>query len=329
MASVGHRPQGLMSDALQQVRGTIHSDATQFMRRLNPDTIVRVHCGKEGETPPRFVTAYWSTRGIGAAIRMLLAWSSIPHWVLLYDVLDGVHGSWDKESWVKDKAWLSEEVSPLINLPYLIDLKECGSDGNLPTVIVHSNAILSFLDRTVLRSHDAKSLSVMEQLLCEVMDLRDAMISFAYRPATDNSELSNDGRKLLFTTAWPLLQRLERYLDNRYDWKNERTLYLVDERISAPDFHLFEVLDQFNGLSYLIIGGDGVLFGQASRYPRLSQFYFLVKHAESMQAYFSSDLYKLPYNNPYARFGSVPAMTVHRYSTGQAAPWRALGLLDV
>lgn len=332
----GHRKPGPIHDAVQQTSSFLAPAATSFLRRLNPDTIARVHCGDDGATPPRFVTAYWSTRGIGAAIRMLLFSSRIPHWVLLYDVLEGDNCSWDKSSWTKDKTWLSVEVTPLINLPYLVDLQDY-KRGNNPTVMVHSNAILSFLDCNFLAlTAPDRSRSIMEQLLCEVMDLRDAMISFAYQPATNDSDLERDGRRLILSTAEPMLQRLEKYLVQKWDGitlELDKVPHLVDDRASAPDYHLFEVLDQYNGLSRVVLGDDsmfGLFHGidRSSKYPLLSHFYRSFRRAKLMEGFFSSDLYKLPYNNPYARFGPDP-LRLRNYQKGQAAPWRALGLLDI
>ena len=54
--------------------------------RLKPDTIVKnEYEGYQGHSP-RFIVGYWSIRGLGAPIRMLLSAAQINHWVAMYDV---------------------------------------------------------------------------------------------------------------------------------------------------------------------------------------------------------------------------------------------------
>ena len=117
---------------------------------------------------------------------MLLSAAQIDHWVVMYDVKEASSsalGDWDMESWLNDKKWLKEQF-PLINLPFLV---ECGGEsmdgkGSRPRVICQTNAILSYLGRELNMMGTTKAeQSQCEELLCEIMDLRNLMVGFAYR----------------------------------------------------------------------------------------------------------------------------------------------------
>ena len=80
--------------------------------RIRPDTIIKNHYGGYQRHSPRFIVGYWSIRGLGAPIRMLLSAAQIDHWVVMYDVKDDCDSAgWDKSSWEADKAWL-QKISP-------------------------------------------------------------------------------------------------------------------------------------------------------------------------------------------------------------------------
>jgi Glutathione S-transferase, C-terminal domain len=325
----------------------LQDEKKSFLQRLHPDSIVRVHCGDDGLTPPRFVTGYWSIRGLGAPIRMLLASTKIPHWVLLYDAVetdDGTEG-WDKSSWMADKSWLSNECTPMINLPYLIDFESSSDAKTPPFVISHSNAILLFLDRVLIsqfypNNESTISTSLVEQLLFEIMDLRDAMVRFAYQMPADDATVKAEGGNLMEHRARPLLQHLEKYMESKMDGNTvtDDMCHLIQGRPSAPDFHLFEMLDQFHGLCSKVLGDNQSLLGLPEdssssgttnvSFPRLGQFWRSFRNHATHSSYFASVLYQLPYNNPYARFGSDPT-SARPYVRKQAAPWRNLGVVDI
>ena len=84
--------------------------------RLRPDTIVKVTYNDQGEDP-RFITGYWSIRGLGAPIRMILSAAQVNHWIVMYDVTEEGETGWSKETWLNDKEWIRDGYNCLANLP--------------------------------------------------------------------------------------------------------------------------------------------------------------------------------------------------------------------
>jgi hypothetical protein len=146
--------------------------STGIKDRLNPDSTYKVAYGKQNEDleEPRFILAYWSIRGLASPLRMMLSAAQVNHWVILYDVVEQEDGTWGKDSYFLDKAWLKEEYNPFMNLPFLVD---CTNDR----VIVQTNAIFTFLGRELnLLGKNPQEQSICEELLCEVMDIRNQMM---------------------------------------------------------------------------------------------------------------------------------------------------------
>ena len=91
--------------------------------------------------------------------------------------------------------------------------------------------------------------------------------------------------------------------------------YLVGGHATAPDFHLFEMLDQFSTLAAFYS-----LPCPMSRFGNLSAFYKSFRERRENCGYFSSDFYtKLPFNNKRARFGSIPGGG--QFTRGQQYDW--------
>jgi hypothetical protein len=328
----------------------LHAMTSSLKDCLTPDTIIKNHYGGYQRHSPRFIVGYWSIRGIGASIRMLLSAAQIDHWVVLYDDKEAADEGWTKESWERDKLLL-EEKCPLINLPFLID---CADDR----ILVQSNAILTYLGRELkLLGTSKEETSKCEQLLCEIMDLRDLMIDFSYE--TDLSKCEEESKDML-QLATRHFRRLERHLEMEYPNAPERVIerdslttlgfamdsvcHLVGGKFSAPDFHLYEMLDQFEGLCKAFrlpnCLGDATTYSEkvdqiqrwnmptekVSIYPYLKEFKdnFLVLSANGV--YKRSLSMELPYNSPYARFGSDP-VTRGAYTRGQEAPWYSQGVV--
>uniref|UniRef100_A0A7S3LBX3 glutathione transferase n=1 Tax=Amphora coffeiformis TaxID=265554 RepID=A0A7S3LBX3_9STRA len=325
--------------------------------RLKPDTTIKNEYGRSPGNSPRFIVGYWSIRGLGAPIRMLLSAAQIDHWVVMYDVKENNEGGWDKSTWLHDKEWLREEF-PLINLPFLVDC----STGQ---VLSQTNAILSYLGREL----DMFGGSVLkncqcEELLCEIMDLRNMMVRFAYD--TNESTAKEDAKSLLFRIN-PCLDKLERCLMKEYPNISDRIInrdelntgrfhmkgvcHLVDGKLTSPDFHLWEMLDQLEGLCnhYELpsclgtattcsdqidkIAAKETSPERQSIFPFLKEFHGGFIHHVANQAYAKQynlnaeirpDVVTLPYNNPYARFGSDPT-SLGKYVRGQSTPWKGLG----
>ena len=309
-------------------------DDAALQDRIKPATLIKVGSvedNNDNNTIPRFVVGYWSMRGLGAPLRMMLSAAHaqkrlVPHyWVALYDVLedsseDGQQ-SWSLKSWTDDKEWMLRECSPFMNLPYLIDVQE-------QYVLTQSNAILSYLGRELGMMGSTKlETAKCEELLCTIYDLRDVMVHFAYygKPTAEQC----------WTTAQKHFQNLESHLtgqmrktttttiddDDDAANSNGSTTFLVGPKPNAPDFPLFEILDQ-----YEILAEQHDFQSLGDHYPNLALYKKAMEEWSEHQDYLNSFLHRgLPLNNPYAQFAS--SLSGKCYERGQEAPWRNLGIV--
>ena len=260
-----------------------------------------------------------SIRGLAAPLRMMLSAAKVNHWAVLYDVTEKEGGSWEKDAWLKDKELLKKEHNPFMNLPYLVD---CENDD---LVINQTNAIKNYLGRELdMLGSSKKEIAKCEELLCEIMDLRNLMVSFAY--SGDAKAAKEDAAKLVSGGAAVILDKFELHLEKEYPnaLKDAKTniCHLVGRKISAPDFHLWEMLAQFGGLCKFY--DQDPLYSESVR-PRLFAFQNNFESLPENEAYLSSSLMTLPYNNVFARFGSDPSLG--QYVHGQNAPWKNQGIV--
>ena len=87
----------------------------------------------------------------------------------MYFVGETADGGWDRSSWMENAKPAIKNANALANLPYVKT-----EDG---TVITQSNACLSFLARRwKLMGGNEKQVSETEQLMCQVMDLRNSAV---------------------------------------------------------------------------------------------------------------------------------------------------------
>lgn len=278
--------------------------------RLKPDTTVKVSFGDSGAEAPRFIIGYWSIRGLGAPLRMMLSAAQVDHWVLLYDAIEEGESGWSRASYLADKQWLKDEFNPLMNLPFLVDVEN-------DRVICQTNAIFLFLGRELnFMGSSKQEQSNCEELLCELMDLRDAMVDFAY--GTDGSK---EKAIICYNSATRHLHKLELHLEREYQGSKTDVCHLVGFKFTAPDFQCFELLDQYRGLC--TVYDLPLIFRDM---PHVSQFFNSFQKLPENAAYLSSFLgTDLPYNSPYAKFGSN-SKTLGQYVRGQDSPWRSKGV---
>jgi glutathione S-transferase len=286
--------------------------------RLQPDSTYKVTYDGAGLENPRYILAYWSIRGLGAPLRMMLSAAEVDHWIVFYDVTETPDGKWHKDAYFKDKAWLKDEYNPLMNLPFLVD---CASDR----VISQTNAIFTFLGRelNMVGSNPWKQ-TVCEELLCEVMDIRNKMVRFAYAASIpDDKQEAED----LIQKNGPVVNgydKLELFLRRKSETEDNPSAFLVGTGLTAPDFHLWEMLDQFEGLCKNF---ELPSLLDDTR-PHLSAFKTSIERLPEIKPYLSSEYMKIPYNNCYARFGSVPD-PCGKYQRGMETPWKGKGALEV
>jgi len=241
--------------------------------------------GSSAPTRPKKVTVgYWSIRGLGAPLRMMCMYSGVPTDVVLYDLKEEVKdgkSSWDASPWFGKKPELKEQ-NPLMNLPYV------SVDGG--RLIAQTNACFSYLGRALgLFGATPEEAVDCEQLLCEAMDLRNKMVGWCY--GRDSSDAAG-----LIKSVEGICDKLELWLT-----RNSSDTFFVGNSATAPDFHIWELLDQYELVSKVRNAPSLI----ASR-PALAGFHKKFAALSANQRYVTSKLHTgLPCNNKMAQFGSA------------------------
>jgi len=279
--------------------------------------------GTESDTP-RFGLGYWSIRGLGAPLTMMLCAAQKPFTLFLYDIVERDSG-WGSDYFAAKKGYIQEYKNPLWNLPFCADRQE-------KRVICQTNAVFAHIGRVCgFMGQDSVTESQCEELLNEIYDLRNVMTGFAYGGPV--GEKDGDIAKETLQGAMKHLKKLEAYLElqsasleSSGDKGQKAEGYLVNGKMSAPDFHLFEMLDQFEGLCKYYNLGD--LFESL---PRLKAFKMSFGSLPENQFYLNSWLHKdLPYNNCMARFGSLPGPKTYTHGkSASMATWRNKGTMKI
>ena len=249
---------------------------------------------------------YWSTKGLGSVCRQVVIFAGhklIARNYKLQPVIDNNNVSFDGSDWTnKDKIELKKRNS-LINLPYM----EIIDDDDQKHLISQSNACLLYLGRKfkMLGSNEVEQ-TRCEQLLLETNDLRGIITSFAYTHFI-NKDLEKEAAKEVFTRAFQKndagkMQKFEHWLSS-----NDNSMFLLNNNVSIPDFNLFDILDFYIEFlkHYNLMdekNDDKIL--SAAGYSKLNKFFIDFKNLPKMKKYFNSILYKLPYTNKSANFGS-------------------------
>ena len=251
---------------------------------------------------------YWSTKGLGSVSRMIILYAGVKLIAKIYKLLPKEEKgiiTFDGSSWhEKDKVLLKNKNS-LINLPYLHLYKDKDE-----ILISHSTTILGFLGKEFgMFGQDRREELQCEQLLQETDDLRKVITSFAYI----HHKIKEDeiiGAKEVFNKAFEKtnvgkIQKFEHWFSSK-NITNEN-IFLVGNKISSPDFNLFDILDLYvefiKHYKFLDDPIDENIFEKLG-YPYVSKFYNNLKKLPKMQKYLNSQLYKLPYTNKSANFGS-------------------------
>ena len=256
----------------------------------------------------KITLGYWSTKGLGSASRQMIIYAGVPLIAKIYKVLPKEENNqiiYEGSSWHdNDKIDLKKKNS-LINLPYLKYLKD-----DKEFIISHSNTCLTFLGKEFGMFGETQEEELeCEQLLQETVDLRSIVTRFAYTHHSSKEE-EFMAAKEVFTSAFEnsnfgKIQKIENWLQNKDE--NKSKFYLVGNKISSPDFNLFDTLDLYRAfLTYykFVKNEDTNNMFASLGYPLISNFFNNFKLLPKIQKYFNSELYKLPYTNKSAKFGS-------------------------
>lgn len=260
----------------------------------------------ENKSEPVITVGYWSIRGLGAPLRMMTMYAGVPLNAVCTPCRpqigeDGKSTGWDMSDWFGSRKPQLKEENPLINLPFV----RIG-DGPLVT---QTNACFTHLARHMgLLGSNAKATSECEQLLCEIMDVRNNVVGHAY---------GGDGS---LEAAQGLLKKCAGSLGKLDAWlgKTDTKSFLVGETATAPDFHLWEMVDQLSTLCTKKEISDGL-----AAYPNLLAFHGLFAALPGNARYVSSPLASLPMNNMMACFGSAPGGNV--YTSEVEYTWGEVG----
>jgi len=256
----------------------------------------------------KIILGYWSTKGLGSASRQMIIYAGVPLIAKIYKVLPKEENNqiiYEGSSWHdNDKIDLKKKNS-LINLPYLKYLKD-----DKEFIISHSNTCLTFLGKEFGMFGETQEEELeCEQLLQETVDLRSIVTRFAYTHFNSKDE-ELLAAKEVYNTAFEnsnsgKLQKFEHWLSSKD--KSKTKLFLVGNKISSPDFNLFDTLDLYcEFLLYynFVENADKNNVFALLKYPLISDFFNNFKQLPKMQKYFKSELYNLPFTNKGAKFGS-------------------------
>eukprot|EP00747_Dinoflagellata_sp_TGD_P107665 gnl/TRDRNA2_/TRDRNA2_170187_c0_seq1.p1 gnl/TRDRNA2_/TRDRNA2_170187_c0~~gnl/TRDRNA2_/TRDRNA2_170187_c0_seq1.p1 ORF type:complete len:275 (+),score=44.93 gnl/TRDRNA2_/TRDRNA2_170187_c0_seq1:126-950(+) len=226
------------------------------------------------------VVGYWKIRGLAAPIRMLCEYAGANYEVKLYDVTAKDGGGWDVSAWFDAKPELKAKNS-LMNLPYV-------TDGDM--TISQTVACFKYLGQKYgLAGSNPKEEIKVDQVLCEVQDLRNAAVARFYAKTSDEEYVAH-----LTGTVKTSYGKFENWL------AQEGTLYTAGATPTAGDFHLWEMLDQHE-----MLAKDKNADSPLKDCPKLKALYEAMKSDAKLANYFGSDLYRLPVNNKMASWGST------------------------
>lgn len=239
----------------------------------------------------QITVGYWAIRGLGAPLRMMVMYKNVPLKAVNYeaDTNESKNG-FDRSSWFSVKPELKAKHA-LINLPYV-------SLGDI--TVTQSNACFQFLGRKLgmLGKNELEQISC-EELLCEIMDLRNKVITFSYSSKSDPPIWMES-----VICEGSHIEKLALWLDRKYEGKLiSEVKFFVGDDATAPDFHIWEILDQILGIAKFYN-----LPGPFAHYPRLQAFHHNFAALPNNSRYLQSKLATLPANFLSAHtFGATPS----------------------
>lgn len=213
-------------------------------------------------------------------------------------------GNFDRSCWAQEVKPRLKQLNPLINLPYVVD-------GDV--VVTQSNACMAYLGRKFgMMGKNERELVDCEQLLCECMDIRNAVVGYSYGRDQQKAE---DFLKHRVGSPGGSLDKLELWLSIKKS-KGESVTFFVGESATAPDFHIWEMMSQLLFIAKFSNLDDS----EAMPFPLLKQFHQEFGSLPNNQKYLASKLFRLPLNNKSAlTIGATP--TGHVYQPGQLCDW--------
>jgi hypothetical protein len=172
-----------------------------------------------------------------------------------YDLAPTAEGGFDGKSWMQDAKPALRAKNSLMNLPYCVD-------GDM--VVSQTNSVMSYIGRrTKLWGENDAEVSQCEQLLCEIMDIRNQMIPLVYGPDGGSAEKCAEKLVAVADPKRGSFAKLDEWLAAQPD-----PAFFVGGRPTAPDFHAFEMCDQFRHMATYHSLADPL-----ANYPKLDAFH--------------------------------------------------------
>ena len=254
----------------------------------------------------QITVAYWSTKGLGAPLRQMVLYSGVPLKCIFYKTTavqtqDGL--SVEGSHWHLGAKPALQKINPLINLPY-VEVH----DADQKIVVAQSIACMTLLARELdMQGSDRNENSQCEQLLCEIMDVRNKMVEFAYAQHENQQQAAAALFDATMVADRGSFKKIERLLESKKSSSTD--CFLVGSAASAADFALFEMLDQYACLIQFFElipceNKNPVEILEACDKSHLANLYENFRHSPQMEKYFQSLLNDLPFNNKSASFGS-------------------------
>jgi len=211
---------------------------------------------------------YWDIRGLAQPIRLLLEYTGTEYEDK--QLACGPPPTFDKSCWFDNKFNLGLDFP---NLPYYKD------DD---VAITQSNAILKHIARkNELVGSSLKEQAEADMAADQVMDLRNGFVRLCY-----GSNYAENKEKYL--------QGLPKTLKLFSDYLGTKS-WLVGEKITYPDFHLYEMLDQHKQMKPDCLKDYSNLEAYCDRFEKLP----------AIEKYMKSEKFmKAPLNNKMANFGN-------------------------
>jgi hypothetical protein len=265
---------------------------------------------------PPITVGYWGIRGLGAPLRMMVMYSGVPLNAINYDGIEdrgegASVGAIDRSQWLNAKPELKKK-HPLINLPYLVINRK--HEGKEDLIINQSNACLVYLGKKLnMYGSDEEEGIECDQLLCESMDVRNTLVQYCYPEYPDNNPPAVWLKSI--TSSGRSLDKLNEWLARKYP--SSEAQFFVGNAITAPDFPIWEILDQMIGFASFY-HCDYPL----SHLSKLKEFYEFFQKLPNNQRFFSSKLYHLPANFLSAKtYGATPDGGKFVFGENTPLPW--------
>jgi hypothetical protein len=186
---------------------------------------------------------------------MMLCAAKVNHVVHMYDFLEeGEHG-WKSGYYTEKTTNFIPNYTPFMNLP-------CFADEDNNVVITQLNACLYYAGKICgMMGQTPLEETTCVQYLCEIYDLRCTMPTYAYDSTTTETASTAES---VIKSGKGHFSKFENLLKNK-----EIKCFTVGNSMSAPDFHLFEMIDQYETLQKSIDPTSDIL----ADYPNVREFF--------------------------------------------------------